>query len=514
MIFQKIKYILFLSVLIPSFSSIAQRLGRNPLDQNRIDFEIKNRREAYAQMQFYKFLSENPEAVYLIDRYEESGMGNRPRMVEIHENIQQEGFWEMVVERFLDLKVSATAYTIFGGEIGRNSPLKIGAQVQASINETWTAEDFLGLFYKNDTVQVEPGILENKILQYSKNLTHDTYACENTDKCRFRADTGYRYLYKTILQDEEIFSNFPQLVGEDKEYLSFEEIKARNPDSDEVLLIDNAYTSREVLENTENLSDLTQDTLKTTGELQSAFEQYLNRQYEKSQEMIRSIRNQTIQQAIELTQNEDPVVRSYNNEISVLQRGIQALEGQSSQEESSQEERDRRIQDFEAQIQSIHTSIDVYKTKKTNSEAQEWVGAGVALAHLVGAPPEVIKTGQAMMASMTVAKGVFPMLIAGAFDPTGITLAIAGVSSLVTILSDAGPSFEEVVMTQLNGMRQNQIRMIGMIRDIGLDIQELDTQLQKLEDVLNKNHQEIQGNFDEIMIEIDGISRNINSLEI
>ena len=513
MIFQKIKYILFLSILIPSFSSIAQE--RNTFDQNRIDFEIKNRREAYAQMRFYKFLSENPEAVYVIDRYEESGMGNERWMENLHTSIQKEGFWEKVVERFPDLKVSGTAYTILGGEFGRNSPVKIGAQIQASIDfeKTWTAQEYLRWFYKNDTVQVEPGILENKILQYSKNLTHDTYACENTDKCRFRADPGYRYLFEKILQDEEIFSNFPQLTGEDKEYLSFEEIKAQNPISDEVLLIDNIYTNRETLENTENLSDLTQDTLKTTGELQSAFEQYLNRQDEKSQETIRSIRNQTIQQAIRLTQNEDPVVRRYNNKISDLQEGIQALEGQSSQEESSQEERDRRIQDFEAQIQSIHTSIDVYKVKKTISEAQEWVGAGVALAHLVGAPPEVIKTGQAIEASMTVASGIVPMLIAGAFDPTGITLAIAGVSSLVSILSDAGPSFEEVVMNQLNGIRQNQIRMIGMIRNIGLDIKGLDENLQKLEDVLNKNHQEIQENFDEIMLEIEVIGNSIYSLE-
>jgi len=283
------------------FTHFDNNLGLTQSDQSRFNYEIKTRREAWTNMEIYKFLSKNPKAVYLLDSYEQNK--SKVEVEKAYNQIKKADFYENFIP---DVSLEGELYMGVDKEFQIKGLSVGGAKLKASVHNSigWTSEDLAKIFFENDYVQSLNGDLEPKLIYYSKNLTHDIYECERSSNvCRINTDPAYRYLYKIILQglpsrEDRFFPDFPeidQFVNGKQTYLSFEEMQLKSPETAE--LVDRMFTRDETAEVLEETRQKTDETLKSSNELKSVFIKYFQEQEGQIQKRREQIQNNQIEQA-------------------------------------------------------------------------------------------------------------------------------------------------------------------------------------------------------------------------
>lgn len=269
---------------LTSFSAWSQPLRFESLnstvsDKSRSEYTIQNPREAWTQMQIHQFLSENPKAVYLLDAYEKHR--NKIELERAYSQIQRADFFETYAPK---VRLSGEIYAGADKKI-KYRGLELGVKGKASMgaSKTWSSERLLKRFFAKDYVQVEDGSLVNKIGLYSINLTHDIYECEkNKISCRLNSDPAFQYLYEVILKKE--FSDFPKVeeVSQgQREYLSFEEMKLKEPQS--AGFIEDLFTGQKTLKTTKEVKSVVLKQLRKLIQFQYGLDTLIKTGYGASQ---------------------------------------------------------------------------------------------------------------------------------------------------------------------------------------------------------------------------------------
>ena len=461
-------------------------------DKSRLQYTIQNPREAWTQMQMHQFLFENPKAVYLLDNYEKHK--DKTELERAYSQVQREDFYETYAST---LKDSDEIYAGVDQRI-KIRGIGLGTKENASTSKVWNSERLVKNFFSKDYVQTADGSLVNKIDSYSTNLTHDIYECENnTISCRINTDTAFQYLYEVILKKE--FADFPKVETRNKgqrQYLSFEEMKLIEPKS--AGLIESLFTD--------------QQTLKTVKEIKSVVLEQLSKDNAHIQQNINQFRNKKIERALSMSNDQNPRLVKMEGTLQLLKDAKKELKTQYEKGEINQADWSQKDKIIQQNIENQESSIKLYELHSVMNTSQKWIKSATALAKLVKAPQEIIQLGQAIYAGMDVVKGLGPIWITGAFDPTGMTLAIAGIASLMSIFSESGPNMSQIIWEQMNNIKSNQIRMLKLMYNINFQITGIKEQIRRLENVLNKNHKEIIEAIEGINIEILNVHDKMHTL--
>lgn len=492
-----------------------KNLGLTQSDLSCLDYEIKTRRAAWTQMEMYQFLSKNPKAVYLLDNYEQNK--NKIDLEKAYEQIKKENFYENFIP---DVSLEGELYMGLDKEFQIKGLTIGGAKLKASVSNsaTWSGEDLAKMFFENDYVQNSKGFLEPKISYYSKNLTHDIYECEKNNLCRINTDPVYRHLYKVIFQGlslqktDKLFPDFPEIervIHGKQEYLSFEEMKLKSPET--AGFVDRIFTKDENSKDLAESLQKTDEVLKSSKELKSIFIKYFQEQEGQIQEKREQIQQSQIDQALYIADGKDRKLKNLEQEKISMEQGLQALEDQYKNKKISSDYYDQQKDYLKQRISNKDNEIKLHKFRFISSEFKSWVGAGIALAQLTGVPQEVIQVGQAVYVGVDIFTGLGSLFVAGGLDPSGITMAIAGISALMSIYKNTGPSVDQIILDELSKIKSNQVKMLQSLDSIEGGVADIKNHLVQLEFVLNKNHKEILEEFSQVKIELSSINNRITS---
>ena len=478
-------------LLLPALAeSQAPPLGMTSSDKSRLEYEIKTPREAWTQMRLHQFLSDNPKAVYLLDNYEQQEKTSIRDLNIALKRTEEDDFYQDMLQSVLPdrIKTSVTAHAGFKREIAGFS---FGGQASISADKIWNSEKLVKNYFSKDYIQTQDGSFVNKISAYSKNLTHDIYECEkNAVSCRINADPAFQHLYQRILkQNFPDFPEFEKTVQGQKNYISFEDMKRIDPKN--ASFVETLFTS--------------QKTLKTAEEIKTSVLGQIRRENTRLKQTAEQFENNQINQALQIAGSKDQQLTKLEGELSFLENSLQTLQSQRDQGSISKEDFNKKtekikkgIQNQKNKIEERKTAVQINKFIKPLDISQKWVNAVTSLAGFTGAPKEVIQAGRAVSAGIDIFKGLGPMLIAGAFDPTGITLAINGAAALFAVFSDPGPSIDQIILDELSIIKSNQVKMIRLLYKIDSQFAGIKDQLKNLENLLNKNHKEIISSLERI----------------
>jgi len=498
-------YIIFftsLSVLAQPYRLDSTTLGSTSSDKRRLDYETTNPREALAQIQFHQFLSRNPKALYMMDQYETAR--NKKSMEDARRRIQRNDFFQNILPVVkADISVQGRFSKKFNlSKVPILKKLGVSASVDGgiSVSKTWTSEELVRNYYARQYVQDVTGNIENKIDAYSRNLTHDIYECEKQpNSCRLNTDPAFQYLYEVVFKKD--FPDFPVFERRKEEgqrvYFSFDELKVKF--SEEALLVQNAFTSDGVLRSQKELKTLIVDQIRQENKLAS--------------ERVDQLQKSRISKALfdsDVT-GQHPYIQQMENEINFLEKSIKDIQDQHQKGHYTEKEFQDKVKELETGIAQKELNIRVHNFRSSINKSQQWVGAAVAFAQMVNAPKEVVQLGQAASAGMDIIKGLGPIFMGATFDPTGITLAIAGITSIMSIFSDT-PSAETVILNELSEIKANQVKMLNLLYEIDFQIEGLKNELKKLEMIIKTNHQEVMRSIEDIDMRLVNISDDINAL--
>lgn len=499
---------------------------KNPLvltkyDRSRLNYKIKTREEAWLNMEIYKFLYKNPKAVYFLDTYDKSRSynksGSRAEIEKAYNRIKSKDFFK----KFMPDNASV------GGELYAGVDKKInikalglsaGVKGKATISKSWTAEDIAKIRVERDYVQNLNGDFESKLIYHSRNLTHDIYECKREiNDCLINLDSTYNYLYKSILlgraseKKERLFPDFPaiqQHIDGKEHYLTFKEMQVQSPETAE--FVDRIFTRDETTEALGEVSQKSDETLKSSKELQSNFVQYFQDQENQIQKRREQIQNNQIEQALYIVGDKSPKIKYLEKQKDTIKQGLQSLEAQHKSGQINQNQYKEQKEELEIGIADKEKEIKIAKLHSTSDDIKSWVGAGIALAQLTGAPQEVIQVGQACVAGVDIFKGLSSIAIAG-LDPTGITLVVVGIATILSIFKDTGPNVDQIILDEISKIKSNQLKMLQALGRIEFGIEDIKENLKRLEDLLRKNHDEIKKEFSQIKTELFNINNRLSS---
>ena len=94
--------------------------------------------------------------------------------------------------------------------------------------------------------------------------------------------------------------------------------------------------------------------------------------------------------------------------------------------------------------------------KEKTAKTRDWFHAVILLAEVTGMSPEDVQTAQMLgEGSLNLVEGIGGMILTGAIDPTGITLAVKGIGMLLS-LAQGGQTHQEFVRDMLGKLQQGQ----------------------------------------------------------
>ena len=499
---------LFFFLIISNNFANAQRTRSVPTDEQKA--------KEVAQVEIYGWFSSNPIGVYLLDVMEKAPEGKGREVVEQAYKKIKGGKGRAVAEALMpDIKLQ------MGATLGGRKKFGVGSatlKLSASKEKNWSSDQIIKLMFDNEPAQVKNGTYKSKMYYHAEKLAEDIYKCRNNSHCNLKSDSGYWYLYQNILKNKSeakhnLWSKpFPELesvkdgTGK-KEFKSIEEMRILYPVA--AKMVDDETSTEQRMEYLDDFG-------KKLDQVNEVLEKGQSDLLEKAIEQAKNSRQVLVDQGINLGDREkkDPVLVALEDELSTYKTGQMALKKQLQKGEIKQTEWSEKNKKFQSNIDSQEKKITAHKFESGLNQAQNYTRMMLMGADIVGAPKEVIQFGTTLVAGVDIAKGIGPFLITGVFDPTGITLALGGFSILIDIWVDQGPSADEIIISKLEKIYENQLKMMQSLKKMEHKIDNLEKHLQEIEDLLKKVQAGSQRNFEDIKQRLKRINHNINNLAV
>lgn len=462
--------------------------------------------ESLYYMELYEFLSKNKHALSLLESARKGG---------VHYNSAQSEF-----NRYLSNPVSNLREGF--DLINRNTHLKAKAQIGAKISNA-----DIGLSAEVDLKRLGNDILNSlsskeynqKVTDTAQFYTREIYAClENNNQCSINAQVHQIQALKAIRFH---FHDFPQDKDQEGNRLNFEEkSQYASPAQIEMattlfnthqlrsISTQNEQNTEEIINavntNTESAQQISQ---KEKEEIITAINKHTKNIQESAlieMERLEHLRRENMRQNDPDYMNRDPIVLATNNSIQSWEKEKEQIASELEQGSITQEEYSKEIENIDRTIKEKQIDIQVYEFKKHIQNGIAWANAVEATGRVLGAPEEIIQLSRAGSASMQTIGAIGSMFIAGSIDPTGLTLALNGVSMLITAISN-NPNSEQIMIELLDGLRKRQIQILNKLNEIDFKVEEIQLKVNHIIEILQMNHNQITEKLDRITDDLQRI---------
>ncbi len=507
-LFQKIKnynlHFLFLCffVILQSQSSEEHFAAGRSFTAENSNYQPETLEESLHYIELYEFLSKNHNAFLLLESARKGG---------VYYSAAQEEFIRYVMNPLPDLKAG---FDLINNNTSLKARAKIGGQLQGA-DVSLLAELDLKELSKDIFDRLIDKDHNEQIADTAKYYTRETYTCiESPYQCPMNALSHQRLAVRMV---DQHFHNFPKAVDSNGNLLSFEQ-KAEDSSPAQLETANalfNAGRLRKISSqvegisaaNEQNAQDITlsrEELIKTVNKHAQNFQEESLREIEKRRQAGRKNLRETDPDYM----NEDPVVLSADNNIKKWKTEKEDLLKDFEQGKISQAKYDQEIENIDRTISAKETDIEVYKFKRGMQNKMAWAGAVSAGAKVLGAPEEIVQLSQAVQAGMQTFDAVGSMIIAGAVDPTGITLALNGVSAIFQIVSGV-PSTDQIIVDSLNQLRKGQVQIVNKLKEMDMKIEGVDAKVESIIDLLNMSYTQITQKLDHVADELHRIENEI-----
>ncbi len=462
-------------------------------------YRPQSREEALYYLQLHEFLSKNKTAQALLFSARHNPSHYRYLLEELNKKHLNPINNLKSVGRLLQNNVDLKGRVDIGKTIAGT-----GAVIELEVDLGGVAKDVAGGIAKHWTSE-EDKIKNLEVEQTARFWTKEQYACLENRNCLINT---LQLLNNALVNVGYHFDNMPQMQDKTtKQKLSFEAMKERNPSQAE--LAQDFFTLSQVEKGTEQLS---QEEQETRDSIIGKINQIHQEQEKARQKKLEQAKEEAISRILsDPVEQQDPLIVSARNHIKAKKNDKTLLEGKLKKGAVPQAERaeyEEQIQKIDQNIQKTEKSIDGYEFKKGVQETRAWTGAVVSLAQITGAPKEILQVGTAINHGLDIAGEVGAMIIAGALDPTGLTLIANSVGAVVSIFSGV-PSTDQVIIQNLSALREGQAEIISQLKGMDSKLDILDEKVDDLIRYSQMNHEEVMGGFETVQNQLQQMESDI-----
>ena len=484
-----------------------------PFTIEKSKYQPQTLEESLYYLEMYEFLSNNKNALLLLESAQKGGM---------YYNAAQAEFDRYLLNPLSNLKES---YNLINNNTSLKAKAEIGMKLsgvnislEAELDLKGLASDIWSRFSDED--------YNNQIANTAQYYTRQTYACiENPRECPLNAQAHQR---QAVMNINWHFHGFPTAVDQEGRLLSFEEKaghsspaqleaaealfnarKLQNISSKiDAISEENEQNAEEVIRSIEGVNE---ETAQNREEIIATLNTHINTIQEasfKEMEKREQTRRKNFKESDPDYMDEDPIVLAANSNIKKWEKEKENVSKEFETGKISQEEYDREIKNIDNTIAEKKTNIEVYKFKKGMQKGAAWAGAVEAAAKVLGASEEIVQISRIAYAGMKAFDAIGSMVIAGAIDPTGITLALNGASLLFQTISNT-PSPDQIMIELLNDIRKRQVKILNKLNEIDHKLEGIDAKINSIIEMLNMSHKQITQKLDYITDELHRIENEI-----
>ena len=358
---------------------------------------------------------------------------------------------------------------------------KTKAEVNLGVNVAGIAK---GLISRKSSIR--DGV-DNQIDYTARFFAKEQFAClQSQTTCAIHT---LPHLKNALVTVDQFWDHFPRMKDSSGRVLSFQTMAQRTPEQAQLAL------SLFNLSQTERIG---QSVSRERRKMVQQMVQFHQKQEKNREEKLKQAKSV---QRVSDYQNQDPVVEQALNEIKTGQQAKADLKLELDKGAITQDYYDEAIVRIDQKILQTEKGIELYGFKTEMRTATAWVGAVVSLAKVTGAPPEVLQTGAVIYEGLNIAEQAGSMIIAGALDPTGITLIANSVGVVLSIFSNT-PSTEQIILENLGILREGQAEILGQLGEVDSKVEILGEKVDFLIQATEMNHEEVMGGLGNIQDQI------------
>ena len=516
--------------------------------QKQVDQDIPadelEKMKIFEKAAVHQWFQNNLKATILFHTFIEAPYGQKKEEIQrVFQNAEKEDFFTDLAAQIPDINVG------LGIGISPGSNLELGIESTASPEKlvrwyyenkisykknksNWPLNQMKVLDYTNAKLS------KNQISHYAEILVESIYDCKVNQHCFLKSDPGYWYLYQNIFKNNgaekhKLWStDYPTFEYKDflgrTQQMSLEEMMIAQPELATLIgpsILKNQ--TEDMAKGFDGMSEEMNELQKILGNQTNLFQLELEEFYKKRDsqsrkntnikqtEEIKKFRQNLVDQGFGLAKkNEDPKLYQLQNDLRVFKSSDKSLQEQLEKGEITKGAWEEKNNQIKVEINNQEKKITVYKFESEITNMRSWTKTIIFSAQMLGAPKEFIQFGNGVAAGLNIMEGIGSILITGVIDPTGITLALAGISALVTIFGDPAPDINQIILSRLDKIYENQVKMMESLNRLEFSQQEIKEELYKIQSLLKEIKAENRRATKDILYSLKLVNHNINHLSI
>ena len=207
---------------------------------------------------------------------------------------------------------------------------------------------------------------------------------------------------------------------------------------------------------------------------------------------------------------EDFFVQRTLLEIEDNQKGIEDQKELLDKSLTTQDLYDQEVGRLQEGIKTKEANIKAYEFKKDVANFQAGIQIVLSVGRMMGAPPEVLQTGEAIYLGFDVMKTIGIMAITGVISPAGLLSAIGTLESFIKVVSGI-PSGDQLILEGINDLKRGQVQIFNKLYELEFGINIVQQDLDEVKNILEANAQQTQQGFDAMTVRLNNITEKLDN---
>ena len=204
----------------------------------------------------------------------------------------------------------------------------------------------------------------------------------------------------------------------------------------------------------------------------------------------------------------DSYVQAKVREIKVYEESLVDQKRFFENEQITQEHYEEEVIKLNEGIKIKRKSIEAYEFQKDINNGQAILKIALSAGRMMGAPPEVLQTGEAIYLGLDIMKSIGIMAISGVVSPAGLLAATSTFEDLINEVSGI-PSSEQLILEGINDLKRRQVQMFNKLYELEFALNIVQKDLNEIKNLLEENAQQTQQGFDEMKVMLQRVEFNI-----